>query len=180
MLFNTIARQKDCNPNLVIIDSLRKVYAGEERDGEMPSQVYGKFREIFPEASIMFLAHDRKHVRQPDGRPAPSREEFSGHNAWANDAQSTMRVERVGQRIHLEHNKSQFSETLDEPLKLQLAQDGITIIEPDTERVGQARKIMGENPGLSASALDNLIAEKLKTSTRNARRVRALAKQGAH
>jgi hypothetical protein len=94
-------------PNLVIVDTLRKICRGDEKDGRFPSQVYGFFQQTFPDAAIQFNAHDRKGSR--DGLYMPSDEDFSGHQAWANDAQSVIHLSKTindEKRVELAHTKA--------------------------------------------------------------------------
>src|SRR5262249_30267568 len=76
--------QAEFSPDLVIIDTLRKAYVGDEKAGDIPSRVYGAFREIFSTPAILYFHHDRKSARE--GSLAPAAEDFSGHQAWLNDA----------------------------------------------------------------------------------------------
>lgn len=104
-------------PTLVIVNTLRKVYFGEEKDGAIPSQVYDKLLEWFPGAAVVVVHHDKKDqiVRKGD-KAADSREAFSGHQAWLNDAQSSLHLclrepeqddDETVLRLALRHTKNQ-------------------------------------------------------------------------
>lgn len=71
-------------PGLVIWDTLRKVMRGSTNEDEVPSVVYGTVRELFPEATHLFIHHDKKTIVDQD---ALDREEwFRGSGAWLDDA----------------------------------------------------------------------------------------------
>jgi len=157
-------------PNLVIVDTLRKVYYGDERDGGIASQVYGTYQEIFPKSAIQFNAHNRK--ASTDAAVSVSDENFSGHQAWVNDAQSALHVEKQAEpgRMRLKHTKSQYSE-LSPSISLKLNEDGCYVLSLEDERTEAIKKIMAEAaPGSKKSDLDKQIAKALVVSPRTARR----------
>jgi hypothetical protein len=118
------------HPKLVVINTLRKVHDLDDKDSNSPSTVYGRFGELFPNACILFIHHDRKAQMDKDGNPIKSgAEAFAGSQAWANDAQVGLHMTSVGnptQRlIEVEVTKSQVGMT-GEVIKLKLAEDGFT------------------------------------------------------
>jgi RecA-family ATPase len=158
-------------PNLVIVDTLRKIYHGDERDGGIASQVYGTFQEFFPNSTIQFNAHNRKAPNEASGNVAD--ENFSGHQAWVNDAQSAIHVEKAEQgRMRLKHTKSQYSD-LFPSLTLKLSDDGCYVNSLDIERNEVIQKILAEVPkGMKKAEVDEQIAKALKMEPRTARRYR--------
>ena len=165
--------QTDLNPNLVIVDTLRKIYRGDEKDGQFPSQVYGFFQQTFPDAAIQFNAHDRKGTR--DVSFAPSDEDFSGHQAWANDAQSVIHLTKTNddeKRVELAHTKSHYSDLYPRTTLL-ISADGCHMMLLDQVRIDQVQGIISAAPtNMKKADLDQQIAQQLGVSTRTARRVR--------
>ena len=120
--------QGEFNPDFVIVDTLRKIYFADEKSGDVPTRIYSLFQLLFPNAAIQFNAHDRKASR--DISFAPSREDFSGHQARLNDAQSGLHITRAAaiRRIYLELTKSQWSDHESFPkMTLSLSEDGCSI-----------------------------------------------------
>ena len=134
--------EDDLHPDLVIVNTLRKIHQGDEKDGALPSRIYGIFRAIFPQAATLFVHHDKKTHPDPESASDPD-EAFSGHLAWLNDCQVGLHLMRASPsreegRLKLVHTKSQVSaEAL--PLLLQLDQGGSRLIEYVSE---QARKVI--------------------------------------
>jgi RecA-family ATPase len=165
--------EKLLKPNLVIVDTLRKIYRGDEKDGQFPSQIYGFFQQMFPDAAIQFNAHDRKGSR--DGLWISSDEDFSGHQAWANDAQSVIHLSKTyddEKRVDLMHTKSHYSD-LYPKITLLISADGCHMTLLDQVRIDQVQKIVAAAPAnLKKSDLDEQIAKALGVSPRTARRLR--------
>jgi RecA-family ATPase len=159
-------------PNLVIVDTLRKIYRGDEKDGQFPSQVYGFFQQMFPDAAIQFNAHDRKGSKDLFG---PTDEDFSGHQAWANDAQSVIHLSKTyddEKRVDLAHTKSHYSDLYPQ-ITLLISADGCHMTLLDQVRIDQVQKIVAAAPAnLKKSDLDEQIAKALGVSPRTARRIR--------
>lgn len=135
------AIQSEVSPDLVIVNTLRKIHQGDEKDGSLASRIYGIFRAIFPQAASLFVHHDKKTHGDPDSVLDPD-EAFSGHQAWLNDCQTGLHLMRAGGRdsglLKLFHTKSQVSEE-HLPLALQLDKGGSVLIEYISE---QARKVI--------------------------------------
>ena len=110
------------NPNLVIINTLRKVHQGSDIESSSATAVYGRFQRLFPEAALVFVHHDRKDSTNPQVR-ANEDESFAGTQAWINDAQVALHVVRHGTSFTVKHTKSQVSE-LTEPFSFQLNELG--------------------------------------------------------
>lgn len=133
--------QHEVTPDFVIVNTLRKIHQGDEKDGSLPSRIYGIFRAIFPQAATLFVHHDKKSSGDPEDASDPD-EAFSGHQAWLNDCQTGLHLMRSGGRdtglLKLVHTKSQVSaEAL--PLRLQLDKGGSVLIAYVSD---QARKVI--------------------------------------
>jgi hypothetical protein len=171
--------QRTFNPDVVIVDTLRKSYAGDEKEGQTPSAVYTAFRVFFPNSLNIYLAHDRKF---DSGSVAPRDENFSGHQAWANDATVAYHLKKKGSpagRRSFTLTKSHFTDVeAFPPLTLELSSDGTSMKSLGYERQQEVEKLITQNPGLNATALDELIAEQLGVGERQARRIRARLQVG--
>lgn len=160
-------------PALVIVNTLRKVFASSANDSETPSAVYRQFRSIFHDASFLFVHHDRKLQKERDADMES--EDLSGSLAWLNDAQVALHLVKSGKEpgiLRLDHTKSQATERT-APLVLQLAEDGthLTLLKERTlKEVEALMKALGPR---QPAELDKEIAAVLRCSIRSARRYRA-------
>jgi hypothetical protein len=123
-------RQLNTNhaPDVVFLNTLRKCHDLDDKDSRVAKMVYNYWQIIFPHSSLVFVHHDKKESTDPKARPNLS-ESFSGSQAWVNDAQVALRLDKhVGKKrgrenLRLTHFKSQVSEML-RPLPLFLEKDG--------------------------------------------------------
>ena len=135
-------RLKDeIQPIFVILNTLRKLYGGDEKDASLPSRIYATLMAIFAPAAILVVHHDKKSAGNPDDQSDPD-EAFSGHMAWLNDCQVGLHLVRQGGSVpgllRLIHAKSQVSAE-EPPRVLQLAADGTHLID---YRAEQARQVI--------------------------------------
>jgi RecA-family ATPase len=133
-------------PVLVIVNTLRKSHASDDKESHVPSLVYGAWQSYFPGATILIVHHDKKEQegQNPD-------QAFSGNQAWANDAQVSLHLVRRGNYEHKDDEKDEHKKTLVslkmtksqvsdhelfQPLHLQLCNDGTNWEEsgPDSYR----------------------------------------------
>lgn len=115
------------DPQLVVVNTARKVHQLDDKDSKTPSMVYNYFKLIFPGAAALFVHHERKRSTNPDAHELPE-ESFSGSKAWANDAQVGIHLmpykgKQGKSNLRLYHVKSQVSEKV-KPLELKLGEDG--------------------------------------------------------
>lgn len=89
---------REFDPQLIVFDSLRKCHSLAENDTASPSRVYGRTRELFPDAARMFAHHVGKapgmveagaSVRDDD-------ESYRGTTAWLDDADTGILLQRKG------------------------------------------------------------------------------------
>jgi hypothetical protein len=132
---------RDLSPELVIINTLRKVHYADDKESDVPVRVYGAFQDLFPHAALWFTHHDKK-----SGDPTIPRdpaEEHSGSAAWRNDAQVALHLVKNGAGkgvLRLDHTGSQVSE-LAEPIVLQLEDDGSNIGLHSRRRAGRVEAV---------------------------------------
>ena len=126
-------------PSLVIVNTLRAVYQGDEKDASLPLRVYGTFQAIFPGAAILFTHHDKKTQGRLAGEGLDPDEAFSGHMAWLNHCQTGLHLTGHGGRnvsglLRLTHSKSQVS-AMRPPITLQIEGDGSHISDYSGKRL---------------------------------------------
>lgn len=98
------------DPNLVILNTLRKAHPYDDKESQVPSQFYRRFEELFPGAARIVVHHDRK----PSAEANTPDHAQSGSEAWRNDAQSVIHLEKAGKgRMKVSHTASQVSECLE-------------------------------------------------------------------
>lgn len=159
------------HPDLVIVNTLRKVHPWKDTDSEVPNLVYSAFQCAFPGAAILFVHHDKKDSQDPKAKYNAS-EAFSGSQHWADDAQVTLHLCRhQGKNIlRLENPKNQTAKTI-EPLIIQLHENGSEVSLYGEGRTAVVRK-WESLEGLSKREIDLGIAGELGIGERAAREVR--------
>src|SRR3990172_3408671 len=76
-------------PRVVFVDSLRKAHPFDDKVSEAPSRVYFMYKRLFPDATLVFIHHERKSSADDE---RPGAESYSGSRAWSNDCQIGFRV----------------------------------------------------------------------------------------
>ena len=84
---------QDTDPQLVVVDSLRRCHKLDENDSTTVGLVYGAWNKLFPGASLVFVSHETKG--QP-GFKQPKANKPRGSSAWIDDADAASGVERYG------------------------------------------------------------------------------------
>lgn len=158
-------------PALVLVNSLRKSHTLDDKDSATPSMVYGAWRSLFPESCLVFVHHDKKSDVVDGKRVEADDEDFSGSQAWVNDAQIGLHLKPIGDRrtglVALEMTKSQLS-ALQEPLKLKLGKDGVNWIDEGAEHI---KKVFATfPPDTPKMKRYELTAAACQTSVRSVRR----------
>lgn len=118
-------------PDVVFLNTLRKLHDMDDKDSVTPKVVYTFFRKLFPKSALVFVHHVRKQSTDPRALDR-SKESFSGSNHWLDDAQVGIHLESYDssrENLRLYHRKSQASELL-RPLPLKLESDGSTLHSP--------------------------------------------------
>lgn len=168
--------QGQCLPDFVVVNTLRRIHQGDEKDGSLPTRIYSTFQAIFPGAACLFVHHDKKtpakdQVGDPD-------EAFSGHQAWWNDATTGLHLVRTAPQTHLlrlDHTKSQVSEQAP-PLLLQLHKDGTHLL--SHARATEVSQLWSATPGETKSERVAKVAQTLGISERNVWRYLSLLESG--
>jgi hypothetical protein len=137
-----MAAYADVRPDLLIVNTLRKVYTGDDINSEIPTRVYKAFGRLFPGVAIWYTHHQRKTRGGLDDANVDEREDFAGSAAWLNDVQVGLQLiqdpkpkdaEPGALYVRLAHGKSQVSERL-APIHLMLREGAHWTVASDEER----------------------------------------------
>jgi AAA domain len=112
-VFNqTFVALREYEPQLVIVDSLRKTHKYDENDSNTPTLVYTKWRELVPRTAFCYLHHDRKVPTGPFAGDVD--EAFRGSSAWLDDVDTGLHLVRdkhaKGHRAILTFSKVRLDE----------------------------------------------------------------------
>lgn len=171
--------QSEVCPDVVFVNTLRKVHDLDDKDSRTAKLVYTFFQKQFPQASLVFIHHIRKKPQDPKFVDH-SKEGFSGAKNWLNDAQVGLHLEPFTgpkENLRLYHRKSQVSETLN-ALPLKLEKDGSRLSSPLFEEYLKTYEIMNNPPTdadgvtLMKKDLDYFIAQAIGVSPVTAKRRR--------
>lgn len=162
---------EDLKPALVLVNSLRKCHNLDDKDSATPSLVYGQWRGLFPNSCLLFVHHDKKSDVVDGKRIEATDEDFSGSQAWVNDAQVGLHLKTAGDRrsglVTLEMTKSQLS-ALQDPIHLKLGADGVNWADIGATAIRQAFNAL--DPALPKMLRYEKVAEQLRISVSTIRR----------
>jgi hypothetical protein len=162
---------------VVFVDALRHVVPGDLSSSGIARRVYDAFKTLFPNATIVFIHHERKSAADPRQTPDPL-QSAAGSMEFINVAQVALNFRRRGRDTWLDHGKTQASAEF-EPLPISLREDGLHVYHRHIERYEIAKKIIAEYPTAGMRELDKMIGEKLQMTERSARVIRLGIQQGA-
>jgi hypothetical protein len=173
--------QEVIEPDLVIVNTCRKIHTFDDKDSKTPSAVYNYFKMVFPQAATLFVHHERKRSRDPEAHDI-AQESFSGSKAWMNDAQVGLhlvshRPKHGKSNLRLLHWKSQVSEKM-RGLELQLEDDGTNIHSHVHREFIEVFTAINLPNGPKGRDLDAEVAKKLNTSDRTIRARRRAIQDG--
>lgn len=123
--------REEINPDVVFLNTLRKLHDLDDKDSKTPKLVYSFFQNLFPSSALVFVHHTRKSPIDPKFAEN-DKESFSGSNHFLDDAQVGLHLQKFDgekENLRLWHRKSQVSELL-KPLPLKLEKDGSTLSSP--------------------------------------------------
>lgn len=179
------AVQRNVFPDVVFVNTLRKVHDMDDKDSRTAKLVYSFFQKQFPQAALVFIHHIRKRAQDPKFIDH-AKEGFSGAKNWLNDAQVGLHLEKYSgpkENLRLYHRKSQVSDLL-KPLPLFLKRDGSTLTSPLYEELLKTYEILNDPPtheeekAFSKMEFDYFISKKLGTSPATAKRRRLSVEGG--
>jgi RecA-family ATPase len=78
-------------PVLIVWDTLAKIFQGDTNLDLSATLVYGKAKDLFPEATHLFIHHDRK-TRADDVMLGSQDELFRGSGAWSDNADTALHL----------------------------------------------------------------------------------------
>jgi RecA-family ATPase len=174
--------QRDVDPEVVFINTLRKVHNMDDKDSRTPKMVFSFFQYQFPKAALVFVHHERKQSQDPKAMHW-DKESFSGSMHWLDDAQVGLQLQpfgragKMGQPLRLFHRKSQVSALL-RPMELMLAPDGSQMMSPTFNELLGVYTLMNEREERGVD-LDRVVAGHMGISLSTARRRRLDIERGA-
>lgn len=138
-------------PDLIIIDTLRKAHSWDENSSDTPARFYAKLRELFGFTAVVMVHHDRKS--QSDSGGLEAAEAFRGSGAWLDDVDCGLHVTKRRGALQLEFSKTRTCDDID-PLALEVDPDKLVLV-PSISSSGnktadartQARSFLTANPG---------------------------------
>lgn len=166
-------------PDVVFLNTLRKLHDMDDKDSTTPKIVYSFFRKIFPRSALVFVHHVRKQSTDPRA-VEHSKESFSGSNHWLDDAQVGVHLESYEsprENLRLYHRKSQASELL-RPLPLRLHDDGSTLTSPLYDELLAAYTLLNEDEEDDKGALDLKLSMMFGISPSTAKKRRLAIESG--
>lgn len=119
-------------PDVVIVDTLRDVHTMEEIDSATVTKVYGAWRELFPEATLVFVHHDRKlppPVGGKNGAAIPERywlESARGSSTWLGNADSGLHLTDAKGSLTLSFSKTRTCAPI-APMAVRLAANTLLV-----------------------------------------------------
>ena len=165
------AIQAQCKPDLLIVNTLRAIHYGDEKDAALPLRIYKTFQALFPKAAILFVHHDKKSAGNPEDSSDPD-EAFSGHMAWLNHCQVGLHLMRYGHRndtgtglLRLKHSKSQVSREAPD-LVLKLDENGSHLVAYSAHRLQQVLTIYQALAETPKTERVRIVAKQLSLSER--------------
>lgn len=170
--------QKDICPDVVFINTLRKVHDLDDKDSRAPKLVYSYFRHVFPASALFFVHHMRKSPVDPKAL-THQKEGFSGANNWLNDAQTGLHLESYTgekQNLSLFHVKSQVTQILRPlPLFLDTAHDA-ALSSPLYDEMLVTYELLNASiiDGIGPAEIDRLVGTRLGISESTAKKRRLL------
>lgn len=168
---------QEIEPEVVFINTLRKVHDLDDKDSKTPKIIYSWFQHLFPDAALVFVHHNRKAPVDPR-LVENDKEAFSGSKHWLDDAQvglhlGSWRSQSRAENLRLYHVKSQVSETL-KPLRLKLHDNGTTLTSPIYDELLWVYEQLNETPNIEKGELDNAMALRFGMGQSTAKRVRLM------
>ena len=168
-------------PDVVFLNTLRKVHDLDDKDSKTPKVVYSFFQYLFPNTALVFIHHPRKS-QTGQGVVEVKRETFSGSMAWLNDAQVGLMLQKYNapdglSNLRLYHVKSQATQLV-KPLPLFLADDGVSLSSPLFKELLCVYETFHAHYGKSKGEIDKVVAATLGCSVATARRRREEIEKG--
>ena len=96
--------RRQFDPKLVIINTLMKIHDTTGKNPNLPKEVYSKWQQLFPDAAILFIHHDKKDVWTGDEGISEQQEDesFSGYQEWINHCNVAIHL------VKQPHNENSF------------------------------------------------------------------------
>lgn len=140
-------------PDLVIVDSLKRVHTLPESDNDTPGLVYGRFKEVFGRSTFTFLHHDKKTQWKQDGKAIKDPEEsFRGASDWLDHADCGIHLTKERKKdavMTVTWTKLRTCEHMD-PFKIEIDPEAIVVTALRSEADREIIRFCREHPHMSA------------------------------
>lgn len=161
-------------PDLIIIDTLRKAHSWDENSSDTPARFYAKLRELFGFTAVVMIHHDRKS--QSDSSGLEAAESFRGSGAWLDDVDCGLHVVKKRGALELEFSKLRTCDDI-AGVPLRVDPDKLVLVQstehdnPDMSKTAlahaQARSFLVGQPDATQEELYTYLKEQhLHTKTR--------------
>jgi hypothetical protein len=149
-------------PDVVIVDTLRDVHTLEEMDSATVTRVYGAWRDLFPDATLIFVHHDRKLPLPVKGGVIPERywlEAARGSSTWLGNADSGLHLTDAKGSLTLSFSKTRTCAPIP-PYAVKMAPDNLLIeLAAPTSRQKLGAWAMQNPKSTHAEAVSYLMAD---------------------
>lgn len=160
---------RELNPSLVIWDTLRKIHRGSSNEDDIPSLIYGTARNLFQEATHMFVHHDKKTIAEQE--KLDEEEEFRGSGAWIDDAHTGLHLVKVATgKLMLYFTKTNACED-QAPLSLGLNLDTLLLYASPEQATLLTEWWRERNPGGAPADLERYLLSSFVGNPRIARQL---------
>lgn len=145
-------------PDLIIIDTLRKAHTMSENDSDSAGRFYSKLRELFGYTAVLLVHHERKD--SADNFNSSPAEMFRGSGAWLDDVDAGIRLHERSKRPWMTFSKTRTCPDLD-PIPLEFDEHDMCFKSSDVGDFTRARpQVKKGSDGISmADAMRQELAE---------------------
>jgi hypothetical protein len=168
-----VAELNEWKPDLVMFDSLRKTHHKNENDTGVPSEVYGKWRKLFPGAGYLASHHvskkPSKFEQRKKGssvyRAAEEPEAYRGTTAWLDDADYGVMLSVDNQRriVQLTRGRTLSEETKSQLIPVRLDEEyGLFLVPVDPTPMERLKQFRLDHPKRSKAEAVEWVAQEYK------------------
>ena len=109
-----VAEINDFEPDMVIIDTLRKSHRMDENVAAACLLLYSQSKYLFPNTSLIFVHHDRKSYEGTKGTPLE--EETAGTGAWLDNSDLSMHIKKNRNKLTVRFPRQRWADVEDMPV----------------------------------------------------------------
>jgi hypothetical protein len=146
-------------PEMVIFDSLRKCHRLDEGSPTSPSIIYGRARDLFPDAARVFLHHIAKVplLIQSGATLRAEEESYRGTTAWLDDADTGLLLSRKGNRrsFQVVRGRHTAEDIKTEIVALHFNKQSLLLEATESGPVQALKQWLGEHPAADLAEVNN-------------------------